>query len=213
MGLHGLVRGTQDLDIFIAPDAENVERLKQALRDVFDDPAIDDISADDLLGDYPAVQYRPPDGTFHIAILTRLGEAFRFEQTRAPAPHVRRSDRERGDASHVVRDEEGHRPLQGQDRRGLAERSLQAGGTVVPVRKYRSIEDMPGPPTYQPGSAAGLKALLGVLDFVRRTNPRRHRPGVRRFRSLAELQQFEEDQHAEHIRALRLSRRASGTQA
>lgn len=33
---------------------------------------------DDLLGDYPAVQY-VPEGDFHIDILTRLGEAFRFE--------------------------------------------------------------------------------------------------------------------------------------
>jgi hypothetical protein len=80
MGLHGLVRGTQDLDIFIAPDAGNVDRLKQALRDVFDDPTIDEISADDLLGDYPAVQYHPPDGSFHIDILTRLGEMFTFDQ-------------------------------------------------------------------------------------------------------------------------------------
>jgi len=46
---------------------------------VFDDPHIDEITADDLLGDYPAVQYVPPEGTFHLDILTRLGEAFRFE--------------------------------------------------------------------------------------------------------------------------------------
>ena len=43
-----------------------------------DDPAIDDISTADLLGDYPAVQYNPPDATFHIDILTRLGDAYAF---------------------------------------------------------------------------------------------------------------------------------------
>lgn len=78
LSLHGIVRATQDLDIFIAPDRANVERLKLALRDVIDDPAIDEISADDLLGDYPAVQYTPPDGSFYIDILTRLGEAFAY---------------------------------------------------------------------------------------------------------------------------------------
>jgi hypothetical protein len=31
-----------------------------------------------LLGEYPAVQYVPPTGTFHIDILTRLGELFDF---------------------------------------------------------------------------------------------------------------------------------------
>jgi hypothetical protein len=44
----------------------------------FDDPHIDEITTEDLLGDYPAVQYVPPDGTFYLDIMTRLGEAFRF---------------------------------------------------------------------------------------------------------------------------------------
>ena len=79
LNVHGLARFTEDLDIFIAPDRENVEHLKDALRSVFDDPHIDEISSDDLQGAYPALQYVPPDGRFHVDILTRLGEAFRFE--------------------------------------------------------------------------------------------------------------------------------------
>lgn len=78
LNLHGLARFTEDLDLFIAPEAENVECLKRALTSVFSDPAIDEISAFDLLGDYPAVQYVPPDGSFHIDILTKLGTAFSF---------------------------------------------------------------------------------------------------------------------------------------
>lgn len=78
INLLGLARATEDLDFFIEPDRENIERLKVALRSVFTDPSIEDISADDLLGDYPAVQYIPPEGTFHLDILTRLGEAFHF---------------------------------------------------------------------------------------------------------------------------------------
>lgn len=34
LGLHGLVRATADLDLFIAPERENVELLKSALREV-----------------------------------------------------------------------------------------------------------------------------------------------------------------------------------
>ena len=49
-----------------------------ALSEVFEDPEIAGISAEDLLGDYPAVQYVPPSGDFHLDILTRLGEAFRY---------------------------------------------------------------------------------------------------------------------------------------
>jgi hypothetical protein len=78
LGLHGLARATADLDLFIRSDAANVERLKAALRKIFEDPNIDDISAVDLCGDYPAVRYMPPDG-FGLDILTRLGVAFRYE--------------------------------------------------------------------------------------------------------------------------------------
>jgi hypothetical protein len=79
VNLHGLPRHTIDLDLFIAPDHENIERLKTALRSVFNDPNIDQITAEDLLGEYPAIQYVPPEGAFSIDILTRLGTAFRFE--------------------------------------------------------------------------------------------------------------------------------------
>lgn len=79
LNIHGLSRSTEDIDIFVAPTRDNIERLKTALRSVFDDPSIDDILADDLLGDYPAVQYVPPAGTFHLDLLTRLGDAFTFE--------------------------------------------------------------------------------------------------------------------------------------
>jgi len=79
LALHGLPRATEDLDLFIAPDRDNIDRLKTALRSVFNDPHIDEISADDLLGEYPAVQYGPPEGTFHVDLLTRLGEMFEFD--------------------------------------------------------------------------------------------------------------------------------------
>src|SRR5262249_6436892 len=79
LNLLGLVRTTQDLDIFVAPERENLERMKVALRSVFADPDIEQISTDELLGDSPAVQYIPPEASFHLDLLTRLGEAFRFE--------------------------------------------------------------------------------------------------------------------------------------
>lgn len=78
MSLHGLARFTEDLDVFVAPEAANITRLRVALRSVVDDPEIEQITAADLLGEYPAVQYVPPDGTFHIDIVTRLGEAYAF---------------------------------------------------------------------------------------------------------------------------------------
>jgi hypothetical protein len=78
LGLHGLARATADLGLFIRPDPDNVERLKRALRSVFEDPSIDEVSAEELCGEYPAVRYLPPDG-FGFDVLTRLGDAFRYE--------------------------------------------------------------------------------------------------------------------------------------
>ena len=82
LNAHGLARFTEDLDIFVEPERVNIDRLRAALHSVFADAEIEGITADDLLGAYPAIQYVPPDGAFHIDIITRLGEAFAFSDLR-----------------------------------------------------------------------------------------------------------------------------------
>ena len=80
MGIHGLIRATEDIDVFVKATAENIERLRTALSTAYDgDPNVQDISSDDLLGDYPAVRYYPPSGDLYFDILTRLGEMVTFE--------------------------------------------------------------------------------------------------------------------------------------
>jgi hypothetical protein len=79
MAAHGFDRATRDLDLFVPPDEPNIERLRGALSEVFQDPDIAEITADDLGGDYPAVQYGPPGVDYTIDIVSRLGDAFRFE--------------------------------------------------------------------------------------------------------------------------------------
>lgn len=89
MGFHGLVRATEDVDLFIRATAENVDRLKRAFRAAYDgDPNVDEIRADDLLGDYPAVRYYPPSGDLYFDVLTRLGEAASFESVEAEVKEV-----------------------------------------------------------------------------------------------------------------------------
>jgi len=83
LGIHGLVRATEDVDLFIRPDGGNVERLKRALRSVWDDPEIAGITAQDLAGEYPTVRYGPPGEGFVIDLLSRLGSAFAFEDLEA----------------------------------------------------------------------------------------------------------------------------------
>ena len=81
--LQGVIRATEDYDIFIRPTPENVEGLKRALRSVWDDDSIDEISAEDLCGDYPSVRYGPPDDDVYIDFVARLGEAFQYDDLEA----------------------------------------------------------------------------------------------------------------------------------
>lgn len=83
LGLLGLVRATEDVDLFVKPDEENIRRLREALRAVWHDPEIEKISASDLAGEYPVVRYGPPDGDLVVDILAKLGNSWRFENMEA----------------------------------------------------------------------------------------------------------------------------------
>lgn len=76
---HGIVRATVDADLFVLPTEENVAGLRRALARVWPDPHIDQITAADLAGDYPAIRYAPPGEELTIDIVSRLGDAYRFE--------------------------------------------------------------------------------------------------------------------------------------
>ncbi len=89
MAFHGLVRATEDVDLLIRAASENVERLRRALRAAYEnDSNVDDIRAEDLLGDYPAVRYYPPSGDLFLDILTRLGDAANYEDVESEVKQV-----------------------------------------------------------------------------------------------------------------------------
>jgi hypothetical protein len=89
MAFHGVVRASEDLDLFIRATPENIEKLRTALRAVYPgDPNIGEISSEDLLGDYPAVRYYPPTGDLYFDVLTRLGEVATFETIEAETKEV-----------------------------------------------------------------------------------------------------------------------------
>jgi len=89
MGFHGLVRATEDLDLVVRATPENIEKLRAALREAYEgDPHIDEISSADLLGDYPAVRYYPPTGDLYFDVITRLGDAARFETVDAEIKEI-----------------------------------------------------------------------------------------------------------------------------
>lgn len=75
--IYGMPRVTQDLDIFVKMVPENIDKLKKALKVVFDDDSIDEINMDDL-NSYSVIRYGTPDG-FYVDILGRLGEFAVYE--------------------------------------------------------------------------------------------------------------------------------------
>lgn len=79
LAAHGIVRATQDVDLMVAPDPDNVERIKRALDSVFHDGSLDEITSEDLAGSSPVVRYGPPEGDFVIDLIARVGDAFVFE--------------------------------------------------------------------------------------------------------------------------------------
>lgn len=79
MAAQGIVRATRDMGFFVSPRADNVERLKAALKSLYQDPGIDEITSEDLSGDYPVIQYTPPHGQYWLDIMAQLGDAFRYE--------------------------------------------------------------------------------------------------------------------------------------
>ena len=88
MAFQGIVRATQDIDLLIRASAENIERLRAALRQVYDDPHINEISTTDLLGEYPALRYYPPSGDLFFDVLTRLGDVANFETVEAETKEI-----------------------------------------------------------------------------------------------------------------------------
>ena len=89
MGIHDLVRATEDLDLFIRATPENVDKLKAALRAAYNgDPNVSDISPDELLGEYPAIRYFPPTGDLYLDVLTRLDEVASFDTVEAEIKNI-----------------------------------------------------------------------------------------------------------------------------
>ena len=77
----------------------------------------------------------------------------------------------------------------------------------MPVRKFRTAEEMNQPVWHRPGDPALYRAMRMVWDFGRRANPRRFRPGVHKYRSIEEMSRAQEELEREHIAELRRQRR------
>ena len=73
----------------------------------------------------------------------------------------------------------------------------------MPIRKFRTVEDMERPRWREPGDASLYKTMARVWEFGRRTAGYRFPPGVYRHRSVQELNAQTDMWSVARIRALR----------
>lgn len=89
MAFHGVIRATEDVDLFVRADPANLERLRRALRAAYaGDAKVEEIRDADLLGDYPAVRYYPPSGDLFLDVMTRMGDAASYDTVEAEVKEV-----------------------------------------------------------------------------------------------------------------------------
>jgi hypothetical protein len=71
MIMHGLPRTTVDIDFFIENSPDNIKRIKQSLKAVFNDETVNEITTEDI-EKYPVIRYGTQDG-FYIDFISNLG--------------------------------------------------------------------------------------------------------------------------------------------
>jgi len=202
MGFHGVVKATQGLDLFIRATAENIERLLSALRSAYEsDPDINDISTDDLLGDYPAVRYYPPSGDLYLDVLTRLGEVATFETVEAEIQEIDGTQISVATPSALYKLKKGTVRLQDQaDAAALREHFHLKMRNNMPVLKFRSIEEMnkaPLPESREPHFERFLRHCARWWALA----PKQYSRGVFKFRTIEEAQKAREKHTIQRIDA------------
>ena len=177
--------------MLVRPAPENIERLRAALRAAFaEDPEIEDIRTDDLLGAYPAVRYYPPTGDLHLDLMTRLGEMASFETVEAEAKEVDSVRVRVATPAALHRLKKGTmRAIDRQDAAALRQRSICAtiGTSRMVVHRFRSIEEMNAAPVRR-GSPEGFERFIRHCARFRSLAPCPRPRGVFKFRSLEEAQ-------------------------
>jgi hypothetical protein len=60
----------------------------------------------------------------------------------------------------------------------------------MPVRKFRTVDELNQPIWRQPGDPAPYRTIASLWQTARAMRPRRFTPGVRRFRTIADLEAY-----------------------
>jgi predicted nucleotidyltransferase len=75
--IYGHPRFTEDMDLFIRLEKNNIDRLRHALDSVFHDVSLEELTVEDI-DQYPVIRYGAPNG-FLIDIIARIGEMYGYD--------------------------------------------------------------------------------------------------------------------------------------
>lgn len=75
--IHGLPRFTEDMDLFIRLEHDNVARLRYALQEVFQDISLEELTCEEI-EQHPVIRYGAPNG-FIIDVIARIGDMYTFD--------------------------------------------------------------------------------------------------------------------------------------
>ncbi|MBX6422382.1 nucleotidyl transferase AbiEii/AbiGii toxin family protein [Thermosulfurimonas sp. F29] len=78
--LQGIPRHTDDIDFMLSPEPENIEQLKKALYEVFQDESVWEISPEDIK--YAVIRYGTPK-EYAVDLLFRLGEVADYKSLKS----------------------------------------------------------------------------------------------------------------------------------
>lgn len=81
--MHGRARMTEDIDFFIDDSPDNINKLKSALKTIYDDPSIEEISPE-VVKEYAVIRYGTPDD-FNLDFIGKIGDMFSFAEVKAGA--------------------------------------------------------------------------------------------------------------------------------
>lgn len=201
LGFHGIVRATEDMDLLVRASRENIRRLQIALRDAYaGDPNVEEIRADDLLGDYPAVRYYPPSGDLYFDLMTKLDKMETFETVEAETKEVDGVPVTLATPAALHRLEKGAvRAVGWQDAAMLRDRFSLAEDDQVRVQRFRSIEEMNAAPVHDRAND-GFERFIRHNARLRLLPSRANLKGVFKFRSLEEAQAARHAQVSPHRR-------------
>ena len=75
--IHGLPRFTEDMDLFVRLEQDNIARLRHALLQVFQDISLEELTCEEIER-HPVIRYGAPNG-FVIDVIARIGDRYTFD--------------------------------------------------------------------------------------------------------------------------------------